>query len=232
MPRSRPHAAPRGPGAGASWPMPSTSRCPIGAGAAGPTRAAAAIADAEAGQGRLAAGPDRAAACAGAYRIRAIDLAFDLIGRFGSRISARLRRRLDRGGGGGGHAFRPARPAPARPRLPLRRRCRRMTGCGRRRNHDRDDALARLAIVPMVLEARGLDVTPPRSTGSRRPAIRAPPPSSRRIYRDEIRACGGRHELVSIHCEIRGVEPISDWRWLIKNNFKGALKASIQRLSA
>ena len=35
-----------------------------------------------------------------------------------------------------------------------------MTGCGRRRQATAHDLLARLAVVPLVLEARGLDVTP------------------------------------------------------------------------
>ena len=38
--------------------------------------------------------------------------------------------------------------------------CRRMTGCGRPPTATADDLLARLAVVPLVLEARGLDVTP------------------------------------------------------------------------
>ena len=35
-----------------------------------------------------------------------------------------------------------------------------MTGCGKRRRTLTEDILARLAVVPLVLEARGLDVTP------------------------------------------------------------------------
>ena len=87
-----------------------------------------------------------------------------------------------------------------------------------------DDALARLAIVPMVLEARGLDVTPQtiarlESAGDLRSAA-----ILGRIYRDEIAHVATGTRWYRFTAESRKIEPISHWRWLIRNNFPGALK--------
>jgi uncharacterized ferritin-like protein (DUF455 family) len=86
------------------------------------------------------------------------------------------------------------------------------------------DALARLAIVPMVLEARGLDVTPAtverfRAAGDARSAA-----ILERIYRDEIRhvAAGSRWFLYL--CEARRIAPVSEWQRLVRRHFRGTLK--------
>src|SRR3546814_2224685 len=50
-----------------------------------------------------------------------------------------------------------------------------------------DDALARLAIVPMVLEARGLDVTPATVERFQAAGDEASAKILSRIYKDEIR---------------------------------------------
>jgi uncharacterized ferritin-like protein (DUF455 family) len=86
------------------------------------------------------------------------------------------------------------------------------------------DALARLSVVPMVLEARGLDVTPGTMArfeaggDSRSAAI------LQRIYRDEIRHVSAGTRWYRIRAESEGFEPVSRWLWLIKNNFQGVLK--------
>ena len=57
-------------------------------------------------------------------------------------------------------------------------RCPRTTGCGNAARDTAHDVAARLAVVPMVLEARGLDVTPmtiERFARRRRRARRADP---------------------------------------------------------
>jgi uncharacterized ferritin-like protein (DUF455 family) len=87
-----------------------------------------------------------------------------------------------------------------------------------------DDVLARLAIVPMVLEARGLDVTPQtierlRAAGDLRSAA-----ILQRIYRDEIRHVATGTRWYRFQAEISGLEPVSHWRWLIENNYPGSLK--------
>jgi uncharacterized ferritin-like protein (DUF455 family) len=86
------------------------------------------------------------------------------------------------------------------------------------------DLLARLAVVPMVLEARGLDVTPAlilsfeRAGDARSAAILG------RIYRDEIRhVAAGTHWFV-FACESRELAVVAHWQRLIRTYFKGVLK--------
>jgi uncharacterized ferritin-like protein (DUF455 family) len=153
----------------------------------------------------------------------AIDLAFDLIGRFGA-----LFPRVfvdDWLAVGADEAMHFAL---------LDRRLRGLGSCyGALPAHDglweaaettAHDALARLAVVPMVLEARGLDVTPItiqrlEAAGDLRSAA-----ILQRIYRDEIRHVAAGTRWFRYRAEIIGVEPVSEWVWLIKNNFRGVLK--------
>jgi uncharacterized ferritin-like protein (DUF455 family) len=87
-----------------------------------------------------------------------------------------------------------------------------------------DHPLARLAVVPMVLEARGLDVTPAMlarfeaAGDSRSAAILG------RIYRDEIRHVAAGSKWFRWTCESRRIEPVSAWKQLVADRFKGALK--------
>jgi len=86
------------------------------------------------------------------------------------------------------------------------------------------DLLARLAVVPMVLEARGLDVTPAltarfeRAGDGRSAAILA------RIYRDEIRHVAAGTRWFRIACESREIAAVPHWQKLIRAHFKGMLK--------
>lgn len=88
----------------------------------------------------------------------------------------------------------------------------------------RHDVAARLAVVPMVLEARGLDVTPAMrdrllEQGDSRGARLV-----QRILDDEIRhvAAGAKHfnEL----CAKAGIQPQNHWRALVARHFRGTLK--------
>lgn len=86
------------------------------------------------------------------------------------------------------------------------------------------DLGARLAVVPMVLEARGLDVTPAtldrvRTQGDRRGAR-----ILERILDDEIRhvAVGAKHFGSIAHP--RGENAESLWIELVRRHFRGALK--------
>ena len=88
----------------------------------------------------------------------------------------------------------------------------------------RHDVAARLAVVPMVLEARGLDVTPAMrerllGAGDERGAR-----ILQRILDDEIRhvAAGTKH-FVAL-CRSNGQSPESCWKTLVKRHFRGALK--------
>jgi uncharacterized ferritin-like protein (DUF455 family) len=86
------------------------------------------------------------------------------------------------------------------------------------------DALARLAVVPMVLEARGLDVTP--ETVARFEAA-GDQPSARivdRIYRDEIRHVGFGTKWFLHGCAVHGFVPTGHWQMLVTRHFRGGLK--------
>jgi uncharacterized ferritin-like protein (DUF455 family) len=88
----------------------------------------------------------------------------------------------------------------------------------------RHDVAARLAVVPMVLEARGLDVTPAmlervRATGDRTGAR-----VLQRILDDEIRhvAAGVKHFVA--RAQASGCAPESLWKALLQKHFHGQLK--------
>ena len=81
-----------------------------------------------------------------------------------------------------------------------------------------------LAVVPMVLEARGLDVTPGmrdrvNSQGDSRGAL-----ILQRILDDEIRhvALGAKH-FVAL-CGRVGIQPENHWKTLVGRHFRGTLK--------
>jgi uncharacterized ferritin-like protein (DUF455 family) len=153
----------------------------------------------------------------------AIDLAFDLVGRFGAAFPrafvddwvgvgadeamhfALLDRRLR--GLGSSYGALPAHD-----------------GLWEAAEATAGDAMARLAVVPMVLEARGLDVAPPtiarfEAAGDTRSAA-----ILQRIYRDEIRHVGAGTKWFRHGCESRNLEPVGHWRWLIGRYFRGAVK--------
>lgn len=86
------------------------------------------------------------------------------------------------------------------------------------------DALARLAVVPMVLEARGLDVTP---TMIERLAVAGDAASARilrRIFSDEIRHVRAGTIWFEFACRRDGFVPDSHWRALVARYFRGMLK--------
>jgi uncharacterized ferritin-like protein (DUF455 family) len=86
------------------------------------------------------------------------------------------------------------------------------------------DLLARLAIVPLVLEARGLDVTPgmihrfEAFGDGESAAVLA------RIYADEIGHVAAGMRWFSWEAARRGVEPETAWRDLVRRHFRGRLK--------
>lgn len=153
----------------------------------------------------------------------AIDLAFDMAGRFGDEYSsdfaddwisvgadeamhfAMLDRRLRALGSAYG-----AMPAH--------------DGLWEAAEETAGDSLARLAVVPMVLEARGLDVTPAtverfEAAGDARSAA-----ILSRIYRDEIRHVSAGTKWFGITCESRGLSAVPEWNRLVRAHFRGAIK--------
>jgi uncharacterized ferritin-like protein (DUF455 family) len=86
------------------------------------------------------------------------------------------------------------------------------------------DLLARLAVVPMVLEARGLDVTPATVAAFERSGDAKSAAILSRIYRDEIRHVAAGTRWFRIGCEKAGFVPVPHWQALIRTHFRGMLK--------
>jgi len=88
----------------------------------------------------------------------------------------------------------------------------------------RDDVAARLAVVPMVLEARGLDVTPPTLARVQASGDDAGARILQRILDDEIRHVrfGSKH-FVAL-CAASGESPENRWKTLVQRYFRGAIK--------
>ena len=153
----------------------------------------------------------------------AIDLAIDLVGRFGGQFPrgfvddwigvaadeamhfALLDRRLRQLG-----SFYGELPAHA--------------GLWEAAQATNDDALARLAIVPMVLEARGLDVTPATVDRFRAAGDEASAQILSRIYNDEIRHVTAGTAWFNQKCDEMGFNAVETWQSLVKSRFRGSLK--------
>lgn len=88
----------------------------------------------------------------------------------------------------------------------------------------RHDVAARLAIVPMVLEARALDVTPPALARLRAASDFSGERLLQRILDDEIRhvRLGTKH--FHAVAEMRGESPETLWKGLVRRHFRGTLK--------
>ncbi|HWK35125.1 ferritin-like domain-containing protein [Sphingomonas sp.] len=84
--------------------------------------------------------------------------------------------------------------------------------------------LARLAVVPMVLEARGLDVTP--ATIERFEAAGDLPTARilRRIVADEIRHVRAGTRWFESACRDERIVPETTWQRLVSEYFRGAIK--------
>ena len=87
-----------------------------------------------------------------------------------------------------------------------------------------DDLLARLAVVPLVLEARGLDVTPEMAATLERVGDPESAAVLRRIYRDEIDHVAAGVRWFDELCRARGLLPDETFRQVVPRYFKGELK--------
>jgi uncharacterized ferritin-like protein (DUF455 family) len=89
------------------------------------------------------------------------------------------------------------------------------------------DPLARLAIVPLVLEARGLDVSPATIARLEAAGDRVSARIVARIYEDEIRHVATGFRWFSTFCTNQpggAIDPILTWQKLVKTWFRGPLK--------
>ena len=87
-----------------------------------------------------------------------------------------------------------------------------------------DDLLARLAVVPMVLEARGLDVTPGMIAKLEGVGDHDSAAALRMIYDDEIGHVAIGMRWFDALARRQGLEPRNTWQELVRSRFKGALK--------
>lgn len=153
----------------------------------------------------------------------AIDLALDIVGRFGGEMPRRftddwlaiaaeeamhfalVRRRLNALGSDYGD-------------LPAH------DGLWEAASDTRHDVAARLAIVPLVLEARGLDVTPMMierftALGDSRSATML-----QRILDDEVGHVSAGLRWFRHCCERENIKPVDQWKIMLKRHFHGQLK--------
>jgi uncharacterized ferritin-like protein (DUF455 family) len=91
------------------------------------------------------------------------------------------------------------------------------------------DLLARLAVVPLVLEARGLDVTPEMIRRLERAGDAESAAILGRIYEDEV-----GHVAVGVRwfnriCREQGIDPVAAFRDRVRRYFKGLVKPPFNR---
>jgi len=91
------------------------------------------------------------------------------------------------------------------------------------------DLLARLAIVPLVLEARGLDVTPPMAARLERAGDPESAAILDTIYRDEIGHVAAGVRWFERLCRLRGLRPEAVFRDRLRRYFTGAPKPPFNR---
>jgi len=153
----------------------------------------------------------------------AIDLALDMAGRFGAQMGeefisdflfvaadeamhfALLARKLERLG-----SYYGALPAHG--------------GLWEAAHDTRGDVAARLAVVPMVLEARGLDVTPTMLERARAVGDEHGARILQRILDDEIRHVGFGTKHFVMLAKARGEIPEIFWKSLVRAHFRGPVK--------
>ncbi len=86
------------------------------------------------------------------------------------------------------------------------------------------DVVARMALVPRVLEARGLDVTPGIIKKLERVNDLAAVDILKIIYHDEIGHVGLGSRWFFYQCEIRGLEPRTTFTKMVEKHLHGELK--------
>lgn len=86
------------------------------------------------------------------------------------------------------------------------------------------DLAARLAVVPMVLEARGLDVTPAMIEGLDRQGDPESAAILRTIHDEEIAHVAAGKRWFDWVCARRGADPEATWQDLVRTHFRGELK--------
>jgi uncharacterized ferritin-like protein (DUF455 family) len=91
------------------------------------------------------------------------------------------------------------------------------------------DLVARLAIVPLVLEARGLDVTPEMILRLERAGDADSAAILRRLYDDEIGHVAAGARWFDAACRARGLDPAAAFHDRVRRYFKGLVKPPFNR---
>ncbi len=86
------------------------------------------------------------------------------------------------------------------------------------------DLLARLAVVPLVFEARGLDVTPGMIRTLEADGDDESAAILRVIYQDEIGHVAAGHRWFLAVAAMRGVDPVATWQALVRAHVPRAVK--------
>jgi len=94
-----------------------------------------------------------------------------------------------------------------------------------------EDILARLAVVPLVLEARGLDVTPIMIEKLRAAEDDESANILEIIHRDEITHVAAGQRWFDYLCNARGFTPSATFKDLVRRYFKGDLKPPFNETS-
>lgn len=89
----------------------------------------------------------------------------------------------------------------------------------------RNDLTARLAVVPLILEARGLDVTPALQEKMRETGDLESANVLRIIYEDEKGHVAVGAKWFRFFCAREKTDPAARFKELVRANFRGALKA-------
>ena len=97
-------------------------------------------------------------------------------------------------------------------------------GMWRAAEDTKSDLLGRLAVVPMVLEARGLDVTPNMIEIFRKAQAHDAVAALETIYREEVSHVAYGSKWFNFLCGREDLDPKEVFHTLVKKYFKGALK--------
>ena len=98
-------------------------------------------------------------------------------------------------------------------------------GMWRAAEDTRDDLLGRLAVVPMVLEARGLDVTPGMIEIFKKANAHQAVDALKVIYSEEVAHVAYGSKWFNFVCGRDNLDPKDVFHALVRKYFKGALKA-------
>lgn len=155
--------------------------------------------------------------------LNAIDLAWDIVARFGARMPRGFTDDWVRVGDDEARHFllisdRLAALGAAYGDLPAH------DGLWQAAYSTRHDLLARLSVVPLVLEARGLDVTPSMIERLDRMGDTESAAALRIIYEDEITHVAAGRRWLEYLCERENVDPVETYQKLVSRYFNGDLK--------